>query len=122
MEYVDVYDNKGDKLGYTKERDKLERGENRLSCFAWIINDKKEISEIPFWIEIKIENANKNCPINYKIYDCNTNTQIEEKNKIFIDKNEEILKKYKVIGTLNKEIEADIYDDINIVFNIEQAN
>ena len=56
MEYVDVYDNKGEKLGYTKERNKLERGENRLSCFAWIINDKRELL-----VQQRVATA-KNCP------------------------------------------------------------
>ncbi len=43
MEYVDVYNNLGEKLNYTKERHNLQRGENRISCFAWIINSQNEI-------------------------------------------------------------------------------
>ena len=43
MESVDVYNNLGEKLNYTKERNSLQKGENRISCFAWIINSKKEI-------------------------------------------------------------------------------
>ncbi len=43
MEYVDVYNNLGEKLNYTKERNSLQKGENRISCFAWILNSKNEI-------------------------------------------------------------------------------
>ena len=43
MEQVDVYNDKHEKLGYTKSRNELEDGEYRLSCFVWIINDNNEI-------------------------------------------------------------------------------
>ncbi len=43
MELVDVYDERHEKLGYTKEKKKLEIGEFRLSCFVWIINDNGEL-------------------------------------------------------------------------------
>ena len=43
MELVDVYNDKHEKLNYTKGRKELEIGEYRLSCFVWIINDKDEI-------------------------------------------------------------------------------
>lgn len=43
MELVDVYNDRHEKLDYTKERKSLENGENRLSCFIWVINDKDEI-------------------------------------------------------------------------------
>ena len=43
MEYVDIYNDKHEKLGYTKQRNKLEDGEYRLSCFVWILNDKNEL-------------------------------------------------------------------------------
>lgn len=40
MEKVDVYNKRHEKLNYIKEKKELEVGEYRLSCFAWIINDK----------------------------------------------------------------------------------
>lgn len=43
MELVDIYNNKHERLDYTKERHELSDGEFRLSCFCWIINDKDEI-------------------------------------------------------------------------------
>ena len=43
MELVDIYNDKHEKLNYTKGRKELEEGEFRLSCFVWIINDKDEI-------------------------------------------------------------------------------
>ena len=56
MELVDVYNNKHEKMGYTKGRKELENGEFRLSCFVWIINDKDEIL-----IQQRLSTA-KNCP------------------------------------------------------------
>ena len=56
MELVDVYNNKHEKLNYTKGRKELENGEFRLSCFVWIINDKDEIL-----IQQRLSTA-KNCP------------------------------------------------------------
>lgn len=43
MELVNVYNNKHKKLDYVRERKQLEKGEFKLSCFVWIINDKDEI-------------------------------------------------------------------------------
>ena len=43
MKLVDVYNDKHEKLNYTKGRKSLEKGEFRLSCFVWIINSKDEI-------------------------------------------------------------------------------
>ncbi|MFA6777719.1 MAG: NUDIX domain-containing protein [Bacilli bacterium] len=43
MELVDIYNDRHEKLDYTKERKSLENGENRLSCFIWVINDRDEI-------------------------------------------------------------------------------
>ena len=43
MELVDIYNDKHEKLNYTKGRKELEEGEYRLSCFVWIINNKDEI-------------------------------------------------------------------------------
>ena len=43
MELVDVYNNKHEKLSYTKGRKELVDGEFRLSCFIWIINDEGKI-------------------------------------------------------------------------------
>ena len=43
MELVDVYNDKHEKLNYTKDRKELKKGEFRLSCFVWIINDKDEL-------------------------------------------------------------------------------
>lgn len=43
MELVDIYNNKHEKLDYTKNRKELVEGEFRLSCFVWIINDKDEL-------------------------------------------------------------------------------
>lgn len=43
MEMVDVYNERHEKLGYEKGRKDLDKGEYRLSCFVWIINDKNEI-------------------------------------------------------------------------------
>lgn len=56
MELVDVYNNKHEKLNYTKGRKELKDGEYRLSCFVWIINDKDEIL-----IQQRVSTANK-CP------------------------------------------------------------
>ena len=43
MELVDIYNDKHEKLNYTKDRKELSDGEFRLSCFVWIINDKDEL-------------------------------------------------------------------------------
>lgn len=43
MELVDVYNDKHEKLDYTKGRKELVSGEFRLSCFVWIINDNDEL-------------------------------------------------------------------------------
>lgn len=43
MEMVDIYNQRHEKLDYVRGRKELERGEYRLSCFAWIINDNNEI-------------------------------------------------------------------------------
>ena len=43
MELVDIYNNKHEKLGYTKGRKELNDGEFRLSCFVWIINSNNEL-------------------------------------------------------------------------------
>ena len=43
MELVDIYNNKHELTGLKKGRKELERGEYRLSCFVWIINDKNEL-------------------------------------------------------------------------------
>jgi isopentenyldiphosphate isomerase len=43
MELVDIYNQRHEKLNYTKDRKELIKGEYRLSCFVWIINDKNEI-------------------------------------------------------------------------------
>ncbi len=45
MELVDIYNDKHEKLNYTKGRKELSDGEFRLSCFVWIINDKDELLE-----------------------------------------------------------------------------
>jgi hypothetical protein len=37
MELVDIYNDKHEKLNYTKGRKELSDGEFRLSCFVWII-------------------------------------------------------------------------------------
>ena len=42
MDLVDIYNDKHEKLNYTKARKELKEGEFRLSCFAFIINDKDE--------------------------------------------------------------------------------
>jgi len=56
MELVDIYNNKHQKLNYTKGRKELVDGEFRLSCFVWIINDNNEIL-----IQQRLSTA-KNCP------------------------------------------------------------
>lgn len=56
MELVDIYNDKHEFQNYTKERDKLTKGEFRLSCYIWIINDKDEIL-----IQQRLVNA-KVCP------------------------------------------------------------
>ena len=43
MELVDIYNDKHEKMHYTKGRKELTEGEFRLSCFVWIINDKDEL-------------------------------------------------------------------------------
>ncbi len=83
-------------------------------------NNVKEISEVPFFIDMKIENSNQNFPIEYKIYDCENNEEITEDKKIFIDKNIEFLKKYKVITSWKSDAKNS-YNETNIIFNIEQA-
>ena len=40
MELVDVYNERHEKLNYSKGRKELNDGEYRLSCFIWVINDK----------------------------------------------------------------------------------
>lgn len=40
---VDVYNKRHEKLNYTKEKKELAFGEYRLSCFAWLVNNKGEI-------------------------------------------------------------------------------
>ncbi len=56
MELVDIYNDKHEKQDYTKERNMLEQGEFRLSCFVWIINDNDEIL-----IQQRVATAKK-CP------------------------------------------------------------
>ena len=56
MELVDIYNNKHEKLNYTKGKKELVDGEFRLSCFVWIINDNDEIL-----IQQRLATA-KNCP------------------------------------------------------------
>ena len=56
MELVDIYNNKHEKLGYTKGRKELIDGEFRLSCFVWIINDNDELL-----IQQRLASA-KTCP------------------------------------------------------------
>ena len=56
MELVDIYNNKHEKLNYTKGRKELVDGEFRLSCFVWIINDNDELL-----IQQRLASA-KNCP------------------------------------------------------------
>ena len=43
MELVDIYNERHENLGYTKERKELKEGEYRLSCFIWVINDDNKI-------------------------------------------------------------------------------
>lgn len=43
MELVDIYNDKHEKLNYTKVKKKLTEEEFRLSCLVWIINDKDEL-------------------------------------------------------------------------------
>ncbi len=43
MELVDIYNERHEKLNYTKERKELVEGEYRLSCFIWVLNDKNEL-------------------------------------------------------------------------------
>ena len=56
MELVDIYNDKHEKMNYTKERKELVDGEFRLSCFVWIINDKDELL-----IQQRLSTAKK-CP------------------------------------------------------------
>lgn len=56
MELVDIYNNKHEKLNYTKNRRELVDGEYRLSCFVWIINDNDELL-----IQQRVATAKK-CP------------------------------------------------------------
>ena len=46
MELVDVYNERHEKLNYSKGRKELNDGEYRLSCFIWVINDKNETLEL----------------------------------------------------------------------------
>lgn len=43
MELVDVYNERCEKFGYTKERKSLKDDEYRLSSFIWIINDNDKV-------------------------------------------------------------------------------
>lgn len=43
VELVDVYNERHEKLNYTKERQTLIEGEYKLSCFVWVINDNDKI-------------------------------------------------------------------------------
>ena len=43
MELVDIYNNKHEKLNYTKNRKELIEGEFRLSCFVWVVNENNQI-------------------------------------------------------------------------------
>jgi len=43
MDLVDIYNNKHEKMNYTKGRKELIDGEFRLSCFVWLINDNDEL-------------------------------------------------------------------------------
>lgn len=52
MEYVNIYNNRHELLGFTKERHSLEKGEYRLSSFIWIINDNDELL-----IQQRVKNA-----------------------------------------------------------------
>ncbi len=83
------------------------------------VNLKKNISEIPFFLEINLENSNSNFPIKYKIYDCEKNEEVSE--KIFIDKNVEFFKKYKVVVIWQNQAKNYAYNQTEIIFNIEQA-
>lgn len=56
MELVDIYNNKHEKMGYSKGRKELTKGEYRLSCFVWIINDNEELL-----IQQRLSTA-KTCP------------------------------------------------------------
>lgn len=56
MELVDVYNNKHEKMNYTKGRKELEEGEFRLSCFVWIMNSKEQLL-----IQQRLSTA-KTCP------------------------------------------------------------
>lgn len=83
------------------------------------VNLEKNISEIPFFVEINLENSNSNFPIKYKIYDCEKNEEVRE--KIFIEKNVEFSKKYKVVATWQNQAKNYEYNQTEIIFNIEQA-
>ena len=83
------------------------------------MNLEKNISEIPFFVEINLENSNSNFPIKYKIYDCEKNEEVRE--KIFIEKNVEFSKKYKVVATWQNQAKNYEYNQTEIIFNIEQA-
>ena len=56
MELVDIYNNKHEKMNYTKGRKELEDGEYRLSCFVWIINIENQLL-----IQQRLKTA-KTCP------------------------------------------------------------
>ena len=56
MELVDIYNNKHEKMNYTKGRKELEDGEYRLSCFVWIINTENQLL-----IQQRLKTA-KTCP------------------------------------------------------------
>lgn len=56
MEFVDIYNNLHEKLGYKKNRKELNKGEFRLSCFVWIINSDDKIL-----IQQRLSTAKK-CP------------------------------------------------------------
>ena len=84
-----------------------------------LINNEKVISEVPFFIDLELNNSNKNFPIEYKIYDCDTGNEI--KNKIFVDKNIEFEKRLKIMAIWNKNSQNSEYNETNIIFNVEQA-
>lgn len=43
MELVDIYNDKHELLGYTKDRKELKNGEYRISSFIWVINSNDQI-------------------------------------------------------------------------------
>jgi len=87
-------------------------------------NNNKRINEIDFICNIEIKNSEDNFPIRYELYDCETNEEMLEGNKIskeiFISKDVELEKKYKLQVYWKDVQNMSNNNDIEIIINVTQ--